>query len=171
MTELAIAVVSITRTARRRFFWAAWWTAPPQRDPFRKPDASHGGAGTREEALADARKAAARALVEIEARWARAWSRVLRELPPFTAREPDDRAVGGVKPLRATPGAAESLWTILGVASDASLEEIKQAYHRRALQTHPDHGGDGEHFMALQQAYEKAVLRRGKTARRPKKRA
>src|SRR4029079_1450360 len=46
MSELASAVCSITLTQRRRFFWAAWWTAAPCEAPFRKPDASNGGATT-----------------------------------------------------------------------------------------------------------------------------
>ena len=38
--------------------WVAWWTAPPAREPFRKPDAFSGGARSHEEALAQARRAA-----------------------------------------------------------------------------------------------------------------
>ena len=49
---LASPGVSITRTQRRRFFWAAWWTEPPRLSPFRKPDASDGGALTEAEAHA-----------------------------------------------------------------------------------------------------------------------
>ena len=54
MPDLATAVCSITPTQRRRYFWAAWWTSAPQHSPFRKPDASNGGARTPEEALAEA---------------------------------------------------------------------------------------------------------------------
>jgi hypothetical protein len=84
VSELFAAAVSIAPTKRRRFLWAAWWTAPPARDPFRKPDASEGGARTRDEALRHAERAAGRTLVQIEPLWARAWARVLMGLPPFT---------------------------------------------------------------------------------------
>lgn len=77
MSDLFAPVCSIAPTKRRRFLWAAWWTGAPARDPFRKPDASSGGARTREEARLEAERAAGRSLVEIEPRWARAWARVL----------------------------------------------------------------------------------------------
>ena len=59
------------------------------------------------------------------------------------------------------------MWTILGVTAKATDAEIKRAFRKRAIETHPDHGGDPEAFRALQQAYEKAMLRRKKTAARP----
>lgn len=164
MSELAAAVCSIAPTARRRWFWAAWWTKAPGRDPFVRPDAASGGASSREAALVAAQKAAGRSLVEIEPRWARAVSRVLRELPPWTARDVEDFASGGAPRPRSAPPIA-SLWTLLGVRSDATLVELKQAYHRRALETHPDHGGDPEAFRALRAAYEKARRRRKATKR------
>ena len=171
MSELAVAVCSITPTSRRRYFWAAWWTSPPARDPFVKPDAANGGATSVEAALLAAQKAAGRALAQIEPRWARAWSRVLRELPPWTSRDAESFATGHAPPVRASHAAPESIWRTLGVAADASLDEIKKAYRRRALQAHPDHGGEAEHFMALKRAYEKATQRKDKAERRPKKRA
>ena len=58
MSELASALVSIRRTARGRYFWAAWWTHAPRYSPFQKPDASGGGAATRAEALEHATRAA-----------------------------------------------------------------------------------------------------------------
>jgi hypothetical protein len=73
VSGLFAAVVSIAPTRRRRFLWAAWWTAAPSREPFRKPDASAGGARTREEALRQAEAAAGRTLVETSGLWARRW--------------------------------------------------------------------------------------------------
>jgi len=64
--------------------WVAWWTAPPARAPFRKPDASSGGARSHEEALAEARRAVGGPLVEIEPYWA----------PGLGARAPRSPAVG-----------------------------------------------------------------------------
>lgn len=162
---LAIAVVSVTPTARRRFFWAVWWSAQPARRPLTKPDASSGGARTHEEALAQAERAAARPLAEIDPVWARAWKRTLRGDPPFTPAEED--ALDG-KPREARPRAPqpESIWTILGIPEGSTAVEVKRAYRGRALVTHPDRGGDADAFRAVQRAYEAALVR----AARPKRR-
>lgn len=45
-------------------------------------------------------------------------------------------------------------WSVLGVARDASSEDIKAAYKRLAREHHPDLGGDQEKFIAINQAYE-----------------
>lgn len=55
----------------------------------------------------------------------------------------------------------------LGLASDATLEEVERAYRELAKQAHPDRGGDVEQFKRLQAAYERAkrrVARRGPAA-------
>lgn len=49
------------------------------------------------------------------------------------------------------------LYEILGVAREASDEEIKRAYRKKARELHPDAGGDEEQFKELTTAYE--VLR------------
>jgi len=46
------------------------------------------------------------------------------------------------------------LYEILGVGRDASEDEIKRAYRRRARDLHPDAGGDEEQFKELTTAYE-----------------
>ena len=153
-----MASVSVTPTARRRFFWAAWWTGAPTDRPFRRPDASNGGATTPEEALRAAELAAQRTLTPIDGRWAGAWSRVLRELPPWPSPKP---AAPKKPPAPATP----SVWTRLGLTSKATALEVKQAYHRLARQAHPDHGGDAADFRALVAAYERALERAGKRRR------
>ncbi len=178
MSELFAAVCSITSTKRRRFLWAAWWTGPPTREPFRKPDAFHGGARTREEALAAAERAAGAHLVEIEPRWARAWARVLvgqaafrkqRKSGDEDAATPD--AKSGAKRAARAPGAGEvpraSVWAILGVTPQVTAGELKRAYRTRALETHPDRGGSAEGFREVQRAYEEAQRRMA----RPRKRA
>ena len=43
---------------------------------------------------------------------------------------------------------------ILGVAEGAGMDEIRSAYRRRALETHPDRGGSAEDFIKVQAAYE-----------------
>ena len=174
MTALFAPVCSITPTRRRRYLWAAWWTGPPSVDPFRKPDASQGGARTRDEAKREAEKAAARSLTEVEPRWAQAWTRILIGELPWRARKgrtegrrTDDEGQHASLPRRGTEATKASVWTILGVTAKATDAEIKRAFRKRAIETHPDHGGDPEAFRALQQAYEKAMLRRKKTAARP----
>ena len=49
-----------------------------------------------------------------------------------------------------------SLYERIGVAKDASDNEIKKAYRKLALQHHPDKGGDAEKFKEISEAY--AVL-------------
>lgn len=169
VTELAVAVCSITMTKRRRFFWAAWWTARPVAKPFGKPDASNGGAASREEAHAEAEKVAGRSLVVIDARWARAWSRILRGQTPWTAHDAkatheDQRDPPPTRAASPTSIPA-SMWTILGISSDATEREIKAAFRKRALETHPDHGGEPAQFAAVKRAYERALAKAETRAR------
>lgn len=166
MSELFAAVVSIAPTRRRRFLWAAWWTAAPSRAPFRRPDASEGGARTREEALRRAEQVAGRRLVEVEGSWARAWAQIQLGLPPFAAT-----GAGGGGPRAAREPPAGSIWATLGVAADASVAEIRAAFRRQALVLHPDRGGDPDRFRALREAHDEALARRGRAARRPVRRA
>lgn len=165
-SALAGAVCSIARTQRRRFFWAAWWTEPPCERPFRKPDASNGGAATWHDALAEAERVAGRSLTAIDSRWARAWLRALRGETPTV----DQKA----EPVKPNPGGSAgptraSVWAILGLPPEATVDEIKRAYRRRALETHPDRGGDAEVFRAVQSAYERALIKRQKGDKRPKR--
>lgn len=152
MTELVSPVVSLVRTQRGRWLWAAWWSGPPTRVPFRKPDASNGGAASREEALAAAELAAGRVLHEIDFRWARGWNRVLRGQPPFTPA--DLRALDGVSAPKTKRGPRPPR-QVLGVSKDASADEIKAAFRRRAFETHPDRGGDAGEFREVHDAYER----------------
>lgn len=170
MTKLFVPVCSITSTKRRRFFWAAWWSGPPQHVPFKKPDAEGGGAATREEAHADANERAGRTLVEIDPLWARAWIRILRgeaAWPSKASREPRGRA-GGRNGSEASSVGGEalssddvpiSIWALLGVTRDATEEELKAAYRRRVLETHPDQGGDEERLRRVVSAYAEAQRR------------
>lgn len=163
MTELTTAVCSITATQRRRFFWAAWWTGAPNHSPFRKPDAANGGARTRQDALAEAERAAGRHLAEIDAYWARAWKTVLRgqPLPPPPAKP------------RAPPKAAaapSSAWSVLGLEPGASAADIRRAFHDRALESHPDQGGDAAQFRAVMRAYERLTGKRKARERARRKR-
>jgi hypothetical protein len=171
-SALFTAVCSIAPTRRRRFLWAAWWTAAPTRAPFRKPDAAEGGARTREEALRAAERAAGRTLAEIEGGWARAWANVLVGKEPWAGQaRPARPSAGDAAPhVRARSSNQTSIWQTLGLKADATLLEIKSAYRKRALETHPDRGGTAESFRALQTAYESALKRRTRVAHKPKAR-
>ena len=49
----------------------------------------------------------------------------------------------------------KNYYLILGLASDASGEEIKTAFRRRALELHPDTSGlESGPFLELQEAYD-----------------
>src|SRR5262249_3204416 len=136
-TSLFTGVFSIVPTRRRRFLWAAWWTAPPRADPFQKPDASSGGARSREEARAAAERAAGRSLVETEGRWAGAWVRVLRGEPPWPKLRQGNARRDDVERLRPRGSKTWAL-ALLGLAPEATEEEIKRAFREAALRTHPD---------------------------------
>lgn len=166
-SALFSAVCSIAPTRRRRFLWAAWWTAPPTKKPFRKPDGSEGGARTRAEAKRAAERAAGRALVEIESGWARAWGNVLVGKDPWPARRTTEGDAAAIR-VRAAP--SPSVWATLGLSAGASLGEIKAAYKKRALAVHPDRGGNAADFRALQSAYEAALRRRARPTRKPSSR-
>lgn len=155
MTELFAPVCSITTTKRRRFFWAAWWTSPPVRVPFKKPDASDGGAGTVEEAMAAAEKRAGMTLGRIDPLWARAWIRILRGEEAWPSKR---SAEPRVRTVTETNDRA-SVWAILGVTRDVTTEELKAAFRQKALATHPDRGGDDASFRAVLRAYEEAQRR------------
>jgi len=165
--------VSITTTKRRRFLWCAWWTGEPCKKPFRKPDAFSGGARTHEEAKRAAERAAGRPLREIEPLWARAFIRIQAGLPPFPEKKPrprpEDPPAGETprkqkryRPSVAEPGACP--FAILGLPRSASIDEINRAFRRRALETHPDRGGDGAAFIRAKWAHDEALARRGKGA-------
>jgi hypothetical protein len=136
-------VFALAKTKRKRFLWCAWWTGAPTARPFRPPDAWGGGAYTREAAQVLAERAAGRPLTAIDDHWAGAWKRV----------------VAGLEPVSAEPHA------VLGLKSTATLAEVRLAFRKKALEHHPDQGGDTDSFLAARQAYEAIV---NKSARKPK---
>jgi molecular chaperone DnaJ len=48
----------------------------------------------------------------------------------------------------------ETYYDILGVAEDASQEDIKKSYRRLAKENHPDKGGNEELFKKISVAYD-----------------
>src|SRR5262249_10614033 len=134
-------------------------------DPFQKPDASSGGARSREEARAAAERAAGRSLVETDGRWAGAWVRVLRGEPPWPNPRQGKPRRDEVERLR--PRGSKTLaLALLGLALEATEEEIKRAFREAALRTHPDRGGDEAAFIEARRAYEVALGAVGKKRRR-----
>jgi hypothetical protein len=59
------------------------------------------------------------------------------------------------------PGSPDSYiprgFEALGLSASATPEEIRVAFRRLALQVHPDHGGNSEDFMRLQEDFEHAL--------------
>jgi hypothetical protein len=145
-------VYSTARTKRRRYLWCVWWTGEPTAHPFRQPDAWGGGASTEEEARVLAERAAGMPLQQIDAHWAAAFKRIRAGLKPFVTREP--RVVTATRAQPVDPHA------VLGVTSEATLDEIKVAFRKKALEHHPDHGGSDEQFIALKRAYDSLTKRR-----------
>jgi hypothetical protein len=157
------AVVSIARTQRGRFAWAAWWTGPPTATPFRRPDGSGGGFATWHEARADAERASGRSLADIDSGWAHAFLRTLRGQPALN--DGQKRRLAGERPPPRPMPRPRSIWDVLGVSTRATELEIRRAYRLRALETHPDRGGTDEAFRELRAAYEEALRRRRQPAR------
>ena len=77
-------------------------------------------------------------------------------LEPFPKRVPSRRseAAASIDP-----------YGVLGMTSAATLAEVRLAFRKKALEHHPDQGGDTESFLAARRAYEAIVKRR---ARKPK---
>ena len=48
----------------------------------------------------------------------------------------------------------ESFYNILGVNESATQEEIKKAYKKKAVEHHPDKGGNEEEFKKISEAYD-----------------
>lgn len=48
----------------------------------------------------------------------------------------------------------EKFYKILGVAKNATFDEVKKAFRKKALKEHPDKGGDPEAFKEITVAYE-----------------
>jgi len=159
MSGLSRAVYAIARTKRRRYLWCVWWSGEPTAKPFRPPDAWGGGAHTEDEARVLAERAAGMPLELIDGHWAGAWKRMQAGLPPFPTRAP--------RPAPSTEDSARARpvdpYALLGLdPAMTTLAEVKAAFRKKALEHHPDHGGDPASFMAMKRAYDAIVKRRAR---------
>lgn len=159
MSTLTRGVYAVARTKRKRFMWCAWWSGEPTAKPWRAPDAWGGGAETEDEARTMAEEAAARPLERIDDHWAGAFRRVRAGMKPFPTQTP--------KTVDAAPkDKPVDPYRLLGVTSDATLDDVKLAFRKKALESHPDHGGSTEAFIALKRAYDGIVKRRSRPQKR-----
>lgn len=64
--------------------------------------------------------------------------------------------------FRALPGKGETgngagaWWTVLGVAHDSPLDQVKAAYRKLCVEHHPDRGGDSARMSMINAAWEQA---------------
>merc|ERR1711920_918625 len=65
-----------------------------------------------------------------------------------------EKAAGRFKTLE-----KRAAWAFLGIApGSSSQDEIKKAFKRKALELHPDKGGDAERFQLLQEMKELIIV-------------
>ena len=48
----------------------------------------------------------------------------------------------------------ENFYEVLGVTENATQDEIKKAYRKKAVEHHPDKGGSEDEFKKISQAYD-----------------
>lgn len=73
-----------------------------------------------------------------------------------------DKMIGTLSAQPTTSGTSiPDPFEILGIKSDATEEEVKKAYRKKAAKAHPDKGGLNEEMMMVNAAYEAIMRVRG----------
>lgn len=84
----------------------------------------------------------------------------LRGIERWGARSMVEAAFAGFKALPENAGGVR-WWEVLRVASSATRDEIQAAYKARAMETHPDAGGDVEEFQRVNEARRQGLAAAG----------
>ena len=69
---------------------------------------------------------------------------------PFEDFEEDNDII---KPMKRS-----NSYDVLGIDEDSEDDDIKKAFRKKALETHPDKGGDPEEFRKVREAYECLIM-------------
>ncbi len=77
----------------------------------------------------------------------------------YNIREDERNGVGTVAQafrgyMQLAAASTSSWWTVLGVAMNASAEQVKEAYRLLVKKHHPDAGGEAEMFLRVQTAFD-----------------
>jgi hypothetical protein len=105
-------------------------------------------------------------LERIDGHWAGAWKRIRAGSPPFPARKPRPEGAPALEEARPRP---MSPYVLLGVEPAASIEEVKAAFRKKALEHHPDRGGTTESFVRMKRAYDAIMKARGRPPQRSRR--
>jgi hypothetical protein len=71
---------------------------------------------------------------------------------PFDTPDPEPEPEFEPEPVGPETAAFETL----GLPAGASTEEVREAYREKVKEVHPDHGGDGDEFKRIREAYTAA---------------
>lgn len=72
-----------------------------------------------------------------------------------------DRAISGLTALPAPTAGQRDWWTVLAVNTDATVDEVREAYRRLSREHHPDRGGSQERMAELNAARDQALRELG----------
>ncbi len=145
-------VLTCTLLGPERYFWVVFQdTRHAAYDPRAAPPEpiAQGYAATEMAARIAAETVAGRGALEYPPQYARDFHRHQSRWKQAGRR--------GEATERQRDEALPACFAALGLGSNATPAEIKQAYRRLSRRLHPDQGGDHEAFIRLQNAYEQAL--------------
>lgn len=77
----------------------------------------------------------------------------LRQLERQGGRVMLERALAGFRTLQIP----RTWWAVLGIQPNATIHDIKRAYHEKAREAHPDNGGSDAAMVELNRARDEAI--------------